>query len=437
MTAPAGAKANVPPASIPLGFLLAAGIGLVTFGGAIALHAKAAVTTPQHQDTIAVVHFGVLTFLSTAVLGALHQFGPVVGQRPLRSVAAARVTLVAFVATAWLLPVGFAHGPKTLVIAAGLLGFATVCLAAWNLSRPLAGRDGGVPIAGLRLSVAYLVVTVAFGVVYAFDREYAWFTLVGHPRVLAHAHLGLLGWLGLTYMAVAEKLWPMFLLAHRPSNRSGAWAVGLVAGGAAVLATGLLFAWAPLIGIGGAAVLGGVAAHLTSLAGAVKHRRRPLELLHGFLFASAAFLVLACVLGVVAAVAPVDTLMRGRLVSAEVAALIAWLALAVIGHSHKIVPFISYSRLRERGVQTHASGRPLLFGDLFDNRWAIVTFYLAATGFAAVVGGILVATAAISAAGGAAVAAAGAIVTLNLGIGPHLVARSAPDQTETPLLETT
>jgi len=435
MTAPAGAKANVPPASIPLSFLLAAGLGLFTFGGAVLFHARTAVVAPQHPETIAVVHFGVLTFLTTAVLGALHQFAPVVGQRPLRSVPVAWATFGGIVGATWLLPVGFAHGPKTLVIAAGLLGATAVCLAAWNLSGPLSGREGGIPVVGLRLSVAYLVITVTFGVVYAFDRQTGWFALVGH-RVLAHAHLGLLGWLGLTYMAVAEKLWPMFLLAHRPRNRSGTWAVALVATGTVVLATGLLFAVAPLIGLGGVAVLGGVAAHLTSLAGAVKHRRRALELLHAFLFASAAFLVAASVLGILAAVAPMGPTVRARLVSAEVASLIAWLGLAVLGHSHKIVPFISYSRLREHGVQMHSSGRPLLFGDLFSHRWAVVAFSLGTAGFAAIVVGLLAGASAVTAAGGGAVAAAGAVATVNLALGPRLVRRGSAEPSDTPLLET-
>ena len=105
--------------------------------------------------------------------------------------------------TAWLLPTGFAHGPESLVAAGGVAGAATVLLAAWNLSGPLSARDGGVPLAGLRFSVAFLVATVAFGVVYAFNRQTGWFPLMPN-RVLAHAHLGLLGWLGLTYVAVAE-----------------------------------------------------------------------------------------------------------------------------------------------------------------------------------------------------------------------------------------
>src|SRR5690606_32756706 len=110
------------------------------------------VTSPTHPGAVAAVHVGVLAFLTTAVLGAVHQFSPVVGRRPLRSVAAARVTLAGMVVTAWLLPSGFAHGPEWLVATGGTIGAATVVLAAWNLSGPLSERDGGVPVLGLRWS---------------------------------------------------------------------------------------------------------------------------------------------------------------------------------------------------------------------------------------------------------------------------------------------
>jgi hypothetical protein len=220
-----GGAAAVPPPSVPLGFLAAGGVGLWAFGLAVWLAADRVVTSPTHPGVVSAVHVGMLAFLTTAVLGAVHQFTPVVARRPLRSVSAARLTLVGIVATAWLLPSGFAHGPESLVAAGGVVGAATVALAGWNLSRPLGARGGGVPLAGLRLSVGFLVATVAFGVVYAFDRQTGWFALLPH-RVLAHAHLGLLGWLGLTYVSVAEKLWPMFLLAHRPRARAGAWRSG-------------------------------------------------------------------------------------------------------------------------------------------------------------------------------------------------------------------
>ena len=417
-----GGGSAVPPASVPLGFLAAAGVGLTAFGLAVWFAADRIVEAPTHPGVLSAVHVGVLAFLTTAVLGAVHQFAPVVGRRPLRSIPAARATLVGMVATAWLLPSGFAHGPESLVATGGVVGALTVTLAAWNLSGPLAAGNGGVPLAGLRFSVGFLVATVAFGVVYAFDRQAGWFPLLPH-RVLAHAHLGLLGWLGLTYVSVAEKLWPMFLLAHRPRAREGPWAVGLLAAGAPVLAIGLLFAVPALAWAGGIMAGAGLMCHLASLAAAVRHRRRPLELLHGFLFASAASLVVAVALGAAAALADVTPADRSRLVAAEVAALMAWLGLAIVGHAHKIVPFIAYTALRARGVTHGPSGRPLLFGDLFHHGVARATLGLAAGGFAIALAGVLAASPSTLAVGGVALSATGALATINLATGPGRAAR--------------
>lgn len=412
----------MPPASVPLAFLAAGGVGLVAFGLAVWFAADHIVVSPTASGVVSAVHVGVLAFLTTAVLGAVHQFAPVVGRRPLRSVPAARATLVGMVATAWLLPSGFAHGPETLVVTGGLIGAATVALAAWNLSGPLGSREGGVPVAGLRLSITFLVVTVAFGVIYAFDRQTGWFPLLPN-RVLAHGHLGLLGWLGLTYVAVAEKLWPMFLLSHRPRARSGAWAVGLLAAGTPLLAAGLLFAAPLLAWPGGLAAGAGLACHLYSLGATVHHRRRPLELLHWFLFASAGFLVATIALGAAAGLLDVSAADRGRLVAAEVACLIAWLGLAVVGHAHKIVPFITYTALRAQGISTAATGRPLLFGDLFHHGVARATLATAVGGFAIAVAGILASSAAMVAVGGVAISVTGLLAVANLTSGPLRVRR--------------
>ena len=419
-----GMPGSAPPPSVPLSFLAAAGVGLGAAGLSGWFAADRIVSSPTHPGAVAAVHVTVLAFLTTAVLGALHQFAPVIGRRPLRSIAAARATAVGITATAWLLPTGFAHGPSWLVPAGGVIGAATVTTAIWNLSLPLSSPDGGLPARGLRLSLGYLALTVGFGVLYAFDREAGWFPLLPH-RVLAHAHLGLLGWLGLTYVAVAEKLWPMFLLAHRPSDRTGRWAVTLLGAGPVVLAAGLLLASPTLAWTGGIVSAGGLVAHLASLAGCVRHRRRPLELLHAALFLSAAFLVAAVLLGAAAGAADVSTEVRTRLVAAEVAALLAWVGQAVVGHAHKIVPFIGYTALRTRGVRTGPSGAPLAFADLFDRTTARVALVLGASGFAAVVAGILVGAASVVAAGALEVAACGAVTSANLGIGPRRVERSA------------
>src|SRR3546814_13861667 len=92
-------------------------------------------------------------------------------------------------------------------------------------------------------------------------------------------------------------------------------------------------------------------------------------------------------LGVSAGLAPVSTTWRIRIVSGEVMALAAWLGLALLGHAHKVVPFIVWTKLRIDG-RMPTGGKPLLFGDLFRNRAAQVTLGLAAGGFALALSGV-------------------------------------------------
>ncbi|MFN8035377.1 MAG: hypothetical protein U0V73_05540 [Acidimicrobiia bacterium] len=421
-TAPTGPP-SAPPPSVPLTFLVAAGVGLIGLGIALASVASRAVDAPTSPRVVATVHVGLLAFLSTAVLGALHQFAPVVGVRPLRSVPIARVTAAAWVAGAWALPFGFAYGPSWLVPAAGAVAYTGVLLAAWNLSGPLSSRGKGTALTGLRLSVLFLVATASFGIVYAVNRDAGWFPLLPH-RVLAHAHLGLLGWLGLTYVAVAEKLWPMFLLAHRPTARSGAWAVRLLATGTVVLVPGLLFGVAPVAAVGGALAVAGLGAHLVSLAGVLRHRRRRLELLHAFVLTAAGSMVVAVGLGAAAGLGSMSSVWRTRLVAAEVAALFGWLTLAVVGHAHKIVPFIAWGVLRGRGITKAPDGRPLLFAHLYDARIARVTFVVTTAGVAGVVAGLVTATSGIVVAGALALSGAAVLALANLGRGPRRVAHA-------------
>jgi hypothetical protein len=250
---------------------------------------------------------------------------------------------------------------------------------------------------------------------------------------LAHAHLGLLGWLGLTYVAVAEKLWPMFLLAHRPKARAGNWAVRLLATGTALLVPGLLYGVEPLAIAGGIVAVAGLGAHLVSLAGVIRHRRRRLELLHAFVLASSVALVAAIALGVVAGLADVGSDTRARLAAGEIAALFGWIALAVIGHAHKIVPFIAWSALRERGFTDAPGGGPLLFADLFDGRIARATFVVVCAAVVLVVTGVLAASSVSVLAAGCAFAAGGIFVLGNLGLGPRRLARAVASRQASPI----
>jgi len=427
---PPGVPAVVPPPSVPLSFLAAAAAGLVACGVALIWARGSAMADPTADPVVAAAHYGMLATLSMGVAGALHQFTPVVTQRPLRSVPLAWATFSAWLGAAWLLPSGIAAQQEGAVEAGGALAAIAVTLLAVNLSAPLAARGKGHIVTGLRFALAGFVATACFGVTYVADRSGNWFDLSGHV-VLAHAVIGLFAWLGLTYVAVAEKLWPMFFLAHVPGRHTaGRLAVWLIPGGVTLLSPGLLTGLAPLAWTGAAILAAGLAAHLTSLAAHVRHRRRQGGLHLIFVTTAASFLIAGAGLALAAVlVMPRHHHAGMALAAAAVTASAGWLLEALAGHAHKVVPFVLWSVLRGRGIAVGPSGRPLGFGDLYDHRVAAGSYALVTAGIAAVCAGFAATQSAAIAAGGGLLAAAGLAMAANLSVTPALLGRGSPRTT--------
>ena len=421
---PPGLPAVVPPPPVPLAFLGAAAAGLVACGVALALARGAAVTNPTADPVVAAAHFGMLATLSMGVAGALHQFTPVVTQRPLRSVALAWATFAAWLGAAWLLPSGIAARQESVVEAGGGLAAIAIALLVVNLSAPLAARRKGHPVTGLRFALAGFAVTACFGVTYVADRRGNWFDLSGRI-VLAHAIIGLFAWLGLTYVAVAEKLWPMFFLAHVPGRHlAGRLAVWLIPAGVLLLSPGLLAGFAPLAWAGAVVLAAGLGAHLLSMAVHLRHRRRSGGLHLAFVGTAAGFLVAGIGLALAAAlVLPGHHAAGMALAAAAVAAFGGWLLEALIGHAHKVVPFIVWSVLRAKGINANLSGGPLGFADLYRQRLAVATYTLVTAGVLAVCTGLAAAWPDVLAVGGSLLAAAGLVAAVNLAATPVLLRR--------------
>jgi hypothetical protein len=304
---------------------------------------------PTDDQVVAAAHFGMLATLSMGVLGAIHQFTPVITQRPLRSVRLSRTTFLTWLAGAWLLPFGFATQQEYVVETGGAFAALAVTLFVVNSAQPLSVQGKGAPVTGLRFAIAGLVVTACFGVVYVIDRQGNWFDLAGHV-VLAHACVGLFAWLGLAYVSVSEKLWPMFLLAHVPGRRRSAWlAVWAVPSGVLLLSPGLLFGMVWLAWCGAAILAVGLGAHLFSLMMHIRYRRRKADLHLLFVITSAVWLVVGAALALAA------ELIIGRhhhvgvgLVAAAVAAFSGWLLIALgpRAQSRTVHPVVSASRAR-------------------------------------------------------------------------------------------
>ena len=432
---PPGVPATVPPPALPLAFLGAAAAGLVACGVTLAWASGASSADPTADPVVAAAHFGMLATLSMGVLGALFQFTPVVTRRPLRSLRLAWATFATWLPASWLLPLGFATRHEVLVEAGGALAALAVVAAVATLSAPLAEGSGDVVAAGIRMSVAGFVVTACFGVVYVADRRAAWFDLPGHV-VMAHAAVGLLAWLGLTYVSVAEKLWPMFFLAHVPGRRrAGRVAVTAVPSGVLLLSPGLLTNTSWLAWAGAAVVTVGLVAHLTSLVVTLRHRRRAVDLHAAFVVTAALSLVAGAGLALAGAlVLPSDHHAGVALVAASVAAVGGWLLEALVGHVHKVVPFVEWSSFRARGVSHGPSGRQIMFADLYRHNWAAATYGLVTAGIAAVCTGLATSEAALVAAGGWMMAATGVVTAANFWTRARRLDRSAsPDGTGRPV----
>jgi hypothetical protein len=272
-------------------------------------------------------------------------------------------------------------------------------------------------VTGLRFAVGGFVVTACYGVVYVIDRRGQWFDLNGHV-VLAHAVVGLFAWLGLTYVSVAEKLWPMFLLAHVPGRRRSSWlAVWAIPCGVLLLSPGLLFGVVWLAWCGAVILSLGLGAHLFSLLLHIRHRRRKADLHLLFVVTAAAWLVV----GIGLALAAELTLGHHHhlgiaLVAASIVAISGWLLVALVGHAHKVVPFILWSALRGRGVKEKADGTQLMFADLYDHRWAAIVYGLVTAGVGAVCLGLAASFSIAIAIGGGLFIATGLCVAANLSL---------------------
>jgi hypothetical protein len=405
----------VPPPSVPLSFLAAASLGLVACGVAWIWVRSAAAGDPNSDPAIAAVHLGVLAALTMGVLGATHQFTPVITGRPLRSVLLARATFVVWLAASWALPLGIGFEQTAVTAASGALALVGLVLLAWDLAAPLSVRGKGAPVTALRLALLGAAATTLLGATFVGDRQGNWFVLSAHVD-LAMGVLGLFAWLGVTYIGVAQKLWPMFMLAHLPGqHRAGTVAVWATWLGAAVLAGGLAHGASVAEWAGAGALAIGLGAHLVSLWAHLRHRRRKSDLHLLFVVTAAAWLVVAAGLALAGALLlPHHYRLGVALVAAAMVASGGWLLEALVGHAHKVVPFIVWSLLRSAGTRSGPSGKPLMFADLYHHGWAGATYGTVTTGIGALCAGLGASWTPAIATGGVLLAVTGVLAATNL-----------------------
>jgi hypothetical protein len=400
-----------PPLALVAPFLLSAPLGLLAAGLLFATAEADSLAGIDAPRNVAATHAAIIGGLTTAMMGAIYQLGPAVLDGRLVSQRLARVQFavhaVSVPAFVWALlewnatAMGFA--------AVGLLvSFVLFLVNAF----PAAGafrRGGNVTRAFLTVSLLLVVVTAGFGVTWVGTLEHLWFP-VTLGRLSGHAHLGLLGWLGLTVMGVSYQLVPMFNVVQQRQPRFAWWALGITS--ASALGGGVLLMTDPgreaRVGIALAMSAGPALWGADMLRLLLGRSRRHLDVQGRATFISLGFLAATMALGIgLAAGAPgwFGIEPSHWQLAYGIAGIGGWLGITLLGNSYKILPFLVwYHRYRQLAGRAAVP----MIADIYSERWSNAVLGGFSVAILVMAAGAIAGSLPAVQAGGAALAAASA-----------------------------
>ena len=339
-----GATGRAPSAGVPLAYLLTAAGAFVLAAVGVAGLAPDLAGHYYHPHVVALTHTVTLGWITLSIMGASYQLIPVVLERPLWSERLARWQLGVLTAGMAGMVAHFYVGTwPGLVWAAGLLAVG-IGMHLVNVTATIRGLTRWSFTARLVvLGYAGLGLTTAFGLTLGLDRLWKFLPGDFFSTLHAHVHLGLLGWVAPMILAVAARVYPMFLLAPE----AGIWPARLQLWGLAVGAPAVVLG---LLGIPGLTAPGALAVavaaggHAWWIVEVARRRRRPaLDWGLRYALTATAFLVPASALGLALAL---DWLSGPRAALTYAALLLGgWISLTIAGMMLKIVPFLVWYRV--------------------------------------------------------------------------------------------
>ncbi len=340
-----GRSGRAPSVTLPLAYLVTAAAAFVLAALALPGLAPALAGHYYHPRLLALTHVVTLGWITLAIMGASYQLIPVVIERPLYS---ERLAL-------WQLP----------GLAAGILGMVShFWIGSWDgLSWAAALVGGGIlahvinvalslrglarwsfTARGIALALGGLTLTVAFGLTLAMTHGAHVFPGGPLGAVHAHFHLALLGWIAPMIVAVAARVYPMFLLAPEPGGWGASVQLGGLGLGVPAVALGLALGRPALVVPGAVLVAVVLGVHVWWVVGFARRRKRPtLDWGLRFVLTGTACLAPLGILGLVFALG-VGSGPRMALAYA-VLALGGWASLTIVGMMLKIVPFLVWYRV--------------------------------------------------------------------------------------------
>jgi len=306
-----------PAPDVPLRYLLASAAAFVLAAPGVVWLAPELAGHYYHPRVVALTHTVTLGWITLAIMGASYQLIPIVLGRQVWSQRLARWQFwVLLLATSGMVAHFYIGTWLGLVMAAGLLAIG-VALHLVNVALSLRGveRWGFTGRLGV-LAYAGLALTVVFGLLLGFDHIIKFVSTDFFPTLHAHVHLALLGCVMPMVLAVAARVYPMFLLAPEPRGWPEPLQFWGLAAGVPAVVLGLLLGHPAAVIAGALAVAAAAGGHLAWVVAMARHRRRP-RLDRGLRLALAYIVV---VLG-------------------------GWITLTIAGLMLKIVPFLVWYRV--------------------------------------------------------------------------------------------
>lgn len=304
-----------------------------------------------------VTHLFTLGWLTMTIFGALYQLLPMASGARIRWPRLGHVSFSTFAPGVGLFACGVA-GNVTMLHHAGIgliaIGVSTAIL---NIAATLPrARRRDASWAALAIALTYLSSTFVLGVV-LLHNLHTGFIAAARVHVLAtHLHVAIVGWALITIIGVADKLFPMFLLARGVDSRWTKRALALVSIGIPFLAVGLNTQIGAASWTGVVLLEGGLACFVFQASRFYRDRKR-LDVGMRFAATGLAFLVLSAVVGpILLWVGPTAT----RLATAYVLlGLVGGIIVLVVGFFYKIVPMLAWvgryrGRTGEAGIPTIA-----------------------------------------------------------------------------------
>ncbi len=314
-----------------------------------------------------VTHLFTLGWLTMTIFGALYQLLPVAVGARIPWPKLGHVSFWAFAPGVGVFAFGVADSNTVLHhVGIGLIAVGVTAAIANVVATLPRARHRDATWAALALAITFLSSTFALGVVLLHNIHTGFIAAVRLRVLTTHLHVAIVGWALITIIGVADKLFPMFLLARGVDSRWTKRSLALVSLGILLFAIGLN---AQISAASWAAVLlleGGLGCFVYQASLFYRERKR-LDVGMRFAATGLVFLAVSAVLGpTLLWLGPTAT----RLATAYVlVGLTGGIIILVTGFFYKIVPMLAWVG-RYRG-KTGEPGTPTM-AQMFSSRVAEV-----------------------------------------------------------------